>query len=604
MRKHLFSFIAAASLLFAGGQSALADTATLFFDSNNVSGKGTTQLTWSGDLEGFSLTMNTANKTLDSASGIKVSSGTSYTSIKSATGGNMTLTLPDGVSVTEITLYSYVNETNWESKKTTCYWSQINDLTYTKATADTMASFKSGSTPDVINVKFTEPATGTIALVHSGRQICFVAELVYTKAAATAASTPQSSNPVFDFGEKAYTVSLTAKNEGETVKYTLNNGDATTYTNPIVVKNDDVVKYWAEATGLANSEESTLTISGLTAYDTSKPYVAWVYQSGYAGNTKVAYATTTDPLYAALSESYNVVPVVITNTGDAYSTAFPTLESADLVVITEAMTGGVTASNSLSALVGKVPIISMKAFNYTYNSTASKNRWGWGTSYNELYTKTAISPAGGNYELFKGTTVVNGEITLFDNPVFKGPEKNLNHIQGVVLSGTSAPSGTTTLATVGDTISFHSASKYVLLGLSCDDIEHANANAQTIIKNAAALLLAEGNNVTTAAEATKVGSVSFGTVGYATFSAAQATIIPEGVTAYTGELSESGKYLNLNEISGYIPANTGVILAGKDDADLNSTIYTIAAVEDNALSASVEATTVAANSVYTLAYDG
>jgi hypothetical protein len=156
----------------------------------------------------------------------------------------------------------------------------------------------------------------------------------------------------------------------------------------------------------------------------------------------------------------------------------------------------------------------------------------------------------------------------------------------------------------GAGITAHTADKYIFVAISCDNIAHANANAVQLIKNAAELLLVEGNNGAAEATAIKVGSVSFGTVGYATFSSAQSTIIPEGVTAYTGELSESGKYLNLNEISGYIPANTGVILAGKDDADLNSTIYTIAAVENNALSASVEATTVAANSVYTLAYDG
>jgi hypothetical protein len=57
------------------------------------------------------------------------------------------------------------------------------------------------------------------------------------------------------------------------------------------------------------------------------------------------------------------------------------------------------------------------------------------------------------------------------------------------LDGTEAPTDAETLATVDNAIAFHSSAKYVLLGISSDDITTANANAQKIVANAVTLLL-------------------------------------------------------------------------------------------------------------------
>lgn len=60
--------------------------------------------------------------------------------------------------------------------------------------------------------------------------------------------------------------------------------------------------------------------------------------------------------------------------------------------------------------------------------------------------------------------------------------------------------------------------------------------------------------------------------GYATFSAAEATVIPTGATAYTGTIS--GEELLLNQImGGYVPANTGVIVSGVAGTPYNFAIY-------------------------------
>lgn len=74
--------------------------------------------------------------------------------------------------------------------------------------------------------------------------------------------------------------------------------------------------------------------------------------------------------------------------------------------------------------------------------------------------------------------------------------------------------------------------------------------------------------------------------GYATFSADEATVIPDGATAYTGTIS--GEELVLNQITGgYVPANTGVIVAGVAGTPYNFAIYagSVDAVGGNALKA-------------------
>jgi len=74
--------------------------------------------------------------------------------------------------------------------------------------------------------------------------------------------------------------------------------------------------------------------------------------------------------------------------------------------------------------------------------------------------------------------------------------------------------------------------------------------------------------------------------GYATFSADEATVIPDGATAYTGTIS--GEELVLNQITGgYVPANTGVIVAGVAGTPYNFAIYggSVDAIGGNALKA-------------------
>jgi len=61
--------------------------------------------------------------------------------------------------------------------------------------------------------------------------------------------------------------------------------------------------------------------------------------------------------------------------------------------------------------------------------------------------------------------------------------------------------------------------------------------------------------------------------GYASFSATEATVIPGGVTVYKAEY-DGVSVLTLTAIDDYIPANTGVIVAGTADVDYNFAVVT------------------------------
>jgi hypothetical protein len=115
--------------------------------------------------------------------------------------------------------------------------------------------------------------------------------------------------------------------------------------------------------------------------------------------------------------------------------------------------------------------------------------------------------------------------------------------------------------------------------------------------------LAEGNDAAAAAEATDLGTASFSSMDYATFYSETAAIIPEGVTAYAGVLNSNNTALTLEELTGYIPAKTAVVLEGTKGtpATLKSTIYTIAEVSENSLKGSATDLATPSNvDVYTL----
>lgn len=233
----------------------------------------------------------------------------------------------------------------------------------------------------------------------------------------------------------------------------------------------------------------------LTLGSTYAKSVAFIYTSGYnSGNAAKygladgGYTLDQDPVYAALCDNFEVTPFDSPSGSEA---DYETLRTYDCVVISEAISGNTTLSNNLVKLVGTVPIVSMKAYNYT------SGRWSWaapanpGTKTNGFY----INPGFENHPLFTGLIrEEDGCINIYD----PAKEPSSNRIQGFLTSAIIADSPLAAeadklmgVAKSGDSeyncvheIAEAGDYKYVLVSMSSDNIWAVNENGQKIIVNA------------------------------------------------------------------------------------------------------------------------
>ena len=360
----------------------------------------------------------------------------------------------------------------------------------------------------------------------------------------------------FNFTSHAYPVTITAS-EGDLYVST----DGTNYTaqtSPYEVNVTSTTHFYAKATGASYDDSDVADANVTYSFDGAKSYIAWIYESDYA-NAPKNYAIGSDAIHTAMAAVYNVVDVDIKDYKSAITDAQKTalngnLDDADLVVISEAATGSSKGIIALKDLVGTVPMLSMKLFSYTYNADASKNRWGWGSPANADKAVVSITPASTLYKVLDGVTITDDAITLFDYP------NDQNHIQ-YVSSWQTEPAGDVVLATTSSKPAIHASTsqKYFGFGLSCDDFTKYNTNAITIVKNAAAMLIAGEDldaKITVPATITSAGWATLYTDMALDFSGVS------GLTAYTATCS--GSTVTLTPVSD-VPANTGVVLKGSAD---------------------------------------
>ena len=400
----------------------------------------------------------------------------------------------------------------------------------------------------------------------------------------------------FSFASKAYPVTITAA-EG-TLEVSTDGTNYTAQTSPYEVNVTSTTHFYAKATGVSFDPSDVVDENVVCTFDGGKKYVAWVYESNYK-NSPNNYAIGSDAIHTALADIYNVVDVDIKDYNSAITDAQKTalngnLDDADLVVISEAAAGGSKALIGLKDIVGTVPMLNMKLFAYTYNSDASKNRWGWGTPKNADKAVVAITPSSKIYKVLEGVTFNGEDIELFAYP------NEQNHIQ-YVDSWQAEPAGDVVLATTSSKPAMHASTsqKYFALGLSCDDYTKYNANAVAIVKNAAAMLIAGE------ALDAKVSSVSvtIAASGYSSLASAYglnfAGATPAGLEAYVASAITAGG-VTLNAVT-EAPASTGVILKGTPGETYNIPVKAdAAAVGTNYLHAAVAAYNCAANEVYIL----
>lgn len=216
--------------------------------------------------------------------------------------------------------------------------------------------------------------------------------------------------------------------------------------------------------------------------------VAFVYQKGYNVSKYVwdanGYQPTLDPIYKGLAANFAVTDYAYAQDSVPDTTA---LKTYDLVVMSEAMSGGKTLSNTLVKLVGKVPMLNMKSFTYT------SGRWGWATPANPTAKTTSVTINSGfeNHAIFKDVTVTGGVVQIFD-----GTSTASNLIQGFgSIVSTSPIQSDKIIANVTGTDSYaiHEIDnlnfKYMMIPISSDVITTVSENGVKLVVNACNYLM-------------------------------------------------------------------------------------------------------------------
>lgn len=401
---------------------------------------------------------------------------------------------------------------------------------------------------------------------------------------ATACAKPTITLGGFNFENKGYEVTVTAGKSSETLNVSTDGTNFSEQTSPYTTYITSETTFYAKdsSSGLSDSDVAELKVTPSESFDSSKPYVAWVYTKGYGA---AEYAFETDPMVTALKSSYNVVEVNYA----ADVTPSADLNNADLIVCTEAMSGGKIMSNSMKNFAGVTPMIGLKAYNYT------KGRWSWGAPANPNPTAQAFTPKSALYKVLDGVTYEE------DGSIVLATATSGNVVQTVSFgtTDTTTPEGNVILGTIGDDDTkavMYVSNKFFGLGLSSDCWSTYSDNALTIIRNAAKMLIA-GEDLT----ATNPVEVAIGSTGYATFSSKLAVDFSDAaVTVYTAKVN--GSKAELTEVeSKKVPANTGVILKGSDTVT-GAVIAEADALTDNDLIAATSDVTT--TGIYILVPDG
>lgn len=409
-------------------------------------------------------------------------------------------------------------------------------LTSTKN--DVSAAIASCATPAGGPGILTGKASAGTVYIWADNNVGIYAITITDDAPPTQCTTPTAKQESFSFEKHEYPVIFTAKT-GETLFVSVDGGTATEMTSPATVYPKEKASAYAKADGLEDSEPIEVTALP-NNFDKAKPYIAWIYTSTY---TSVKDGFESDKILNGLRENYNVVLV------DYADGTKPSedLNNADVIIATEAMSGGKTMSNGLKSFVGVTPMISLKMFNYT------SGRWGWGTPKNPGKEIIGLTPTSKYYKVLDGiTTEADGTITFYTAE----NDATQNHIQTVDF--TSAPEGNIIMGTAANSTAMHCTDKFFGIGLSSDDWKSYNDNAVVIIKNAVAMLIA-GEPLN--AEHPKSYTLNAEDTEYYGLYLDYAATIPTGVTAYTGVLSDDESTLKVTKIDGdVLPANCAVLV--------------------------------------------
>ena len=222
--------------------------------------------------------------------------------------------------------------------------------------------------------------------------------------------------------------------------------------------------------------------------------IAFLYQPGYNsgkatsyGLLEGGYTLEQDPIYAALCAEFEVTVFEVDGNSEV---DYELLQTFNCVVLSEAMSGNTTTTNNLVKLVGTVPVVSMKAYNYT------SGRWSWAAPSNPGTKTSSLTIAAGfeGHALFQGLEPNgDGTIDIYDSSTTASSNRIQGFAASAVIAGSALEAETDKFyatATGTDYVCIHEVdgedgkNPYVLVAMSSDNIWAVNANGQKIIINA------------------------------------------------------------------------------------------------------------------------
>lgn len=263
-----------------------------------------------------------------------------------------------------------------------------------------------------------------------------------------------------------------------------------------------------------------VTLTQPIEYDPAKPFAAWVYTKSYVNSTTKAeldHEAQNQPITRKIRELCNLINVEFPDESKVYGQTHPSLNRADLIVFSEMVVGGTTLANSFEPLIGNVPFLNFKAYNYGIE----KSRWKWGEPGQEDdYTAIAVKANNPWLKMFDGVNIIdNSTEPAADNygtPVFEVCDKSngawndaIKHLQwidGASLSSTlptvKAATTFTNYAKVADNKIFmhgfnpvagsesvDALAPYILFALNFDNAQAVSEDAITIAGNLARMML-------------------------------------------------------------------------------------------------------------------
>jgi hypothetical protein len=424
---------------------------------------------------------------------------------------------------------------------------------------------KSGTDGNRIATYTYSGSTGTIDIV-AGEGSGAISDIQYISYInvtypSTFSPAPAISAGTFSFENKAYPVTITGETGTTKIETSVDGG--ANWTDQELTDLACTVNVTAGQTLLARatvgSKDPSAEVSYTNNFDSGKSYVGWVYgkYSDYA-----SYNPESDGIYASLKGVYNMVPVSYTS---ADATPSNDLKNADLLVFSEALkgAGGDVMPNKLKAFVGYVPIINMKVFNYTYNESASSNRWGWATG--ESNPKTAdITPNSNQYKILDGVTFSGNKINFYSG-ASGNQVQTINGWQAEPTNNVALGIGSDSKVAMHAIIdNAHLDKQFFGIGLSCDNRDKYTENAKILIKNVATVLIA-GTERLDAVMASVSGTIN--TTGWNSFSSSYPLDLNtiSGGEAYYAE-SVDGTDVVVKPATGVVPAGEGLMIKGSVDA--------------------------------------